>query len=352
VSSAKAEKSEDKDEVTKVMEVTNEDCEGYSTFNVCVSTGVNNGTETIYERESAETILYGVINNNRFQDDRRLGTQQVQREREVDDRDCWEARDCCVSHELQEAHDCQVARGQSKVKGLTGILGGLEPQQSLGTTVKTGDGNTTSVTIVRKDKKVSQAVVPEEGEDDPTRQQGPAKWASQKDYGDPEVGEAMNTASMNLNTVCEPPRSTEQVGKAWLELIPNSTSTGSKIIGKLDFKDLMKLMKPPKQVDEGRMKLDVDKIKEYIELKEVNKRGTIVQRKRRQDNNTPEVAWKRLDQEQGETGDGVVKVPKTADQPEVSVTVQYKESNPQPQKPPIGTCMGAQQRLGQNEDVV
>ena len=37
---------------------------------------------------------------------------------------------------------------------------------------------------------------------------------------------------------------------------------------------------------------------------------------------------------------------------EVYVTVQCKESNPQPQRSPMGTRRGAQQRLGQNEDVV
>jgi len=71
----------------------------------------------------------------------------------------------------------------------------------------------------------------------------------------------MNTASMNLNTVCEPPRSTEQVSKAGLELVPNSTSTGCKIIDKLDFKDLVKLMKPTKQVDDGKNETECRKDK-------------------------------------------------------------------------------------------
>ena len=90
------------------------------------------------------------------------------------------------------------------------------------------------------------------------------------------------------------------------------------------------------------MKLNVNKIKEYIEVKEVNKSGSLYKGNGVKTTIltmtsvfTPEVARKRLDQEQGETGDGVVKVPKTDDQPEISVTVQYKESNPQPQKPPM-----------------
>jgi len=176
----------------------------------------------------------------------------------------------------------------------------------------------------------------------PTKHRDPTQRMNRKDNGNLEVGEAMPTENMDLNTCYEPPMSTKQVDKERL---------GFKVIGKIDSKGLMRSIKTTMQENKSTREMNLDRIEKCKELKHVDMSALVC---KGNDGKTtvltmtsvctPEVALGDFDQEKDQIGDGFVKISENEKQ---FKTVHHRKQNPQAHKPP-----GAQQRLKQKEDVV